>query len=391
MVVVLRLQAQRAGTALRWNPPAAALNPPHQESSIVPVAYPRHAARLAPALLVAVALVACGGSAAPGRAAGPGKPVEVAAAPVVRKPWSDVIEALGTAKANESVVLTAKVTETVERVNFSDGQHVEAGMVLVELSGRAEVANLEEARATLREAEQQYQRQKGLAEAGTIPRSQIDTLVATRDAAKARMQSIRARLGDRVITAPFDGVLGFRKVSAGTLVSPGTEITTLDDISVINLDFTVPELYLSALAPGLAVGARSAAWPDRRFDGTITTIDSRVDPVTRAVIVRAELPNPEALLRPGMLLSVEVASAPREALVVPEIAIGSIGTQQFVYRVEADGSAKQVRVTLGARRTGEVEIIAGLEEGQQVVTDGLVRMRDGIKVVVKAPAPAPAA
>ena len=109
------------------------------------------------------------------------------------------------------------------------------------------------------------------------------------------------------------------------------------------------------------------------------------------MIVRAELPNPEALLRPGMLLSVEVASAPREALVVPEIAIGSIGTQQFVYRVEADGSAKQVRVTLGARRTGEVEIIAGLEEGQQVVTDGLVRMRDGIKVVVKAPAPAPAA
>lgn len=351
---------------------------------------PRHAARLALALLVAAALVACGGSAAPGRAAGPGKPVEVVAVPVVRKPWSDVIEALGTAKANESVVLTAKVTETVERVNFSDGQTVEAGMVLVELSGRAEVANLEEARATLREAEQQYQRQKGLAEAGTIPRSQIDTLVATRDAAKARMQSIRARLGDRVITAPFDGVLGFRKVSAGTLVTPGTEITTLDDISVMNLDFTVPELYLSALAPGLAVGARSAAWPGRRFDGTISTIDSRVDPVTRAVIVRAELPNPEALLRPGMLLSVEVASAPREALVVPEIAIGSIGTQQFVYRVESDGSAKQVRVTLGARRTGEVEITAGLEEGQQVVTDGLVRMRDGVKVVVKAPAPPPA-
>jgi membrane fusion protein (multidrug efflux system) len=288
------------------------------------------------------------------------------------------------------VVLTAKVTETIDRVNFSDGQHVEAGMVLVELSGRAEVANLEEARATLREAEQQYARQKGLAEAGTIPRSQIDTLVATRDAAKARMQSIRARLGDRVITAPFDGVLGFRKVSAGTLVTPGTEITTLDDVSVVNLDFSVPELYLSALAPGLAVSARSAAWPQRRFDGNISSIDSRVDPVTRAIIVRAELPNAEGMLRPGMLLGVEVASAPREALVVPEIAVGSIGTQQFVYRVEPDGSAKQVRITLGARRAGEVEVLEGLEEGQQVVTDGLVKMRDGIKVVVRAPAPAPA-
>ena len=351
---------------------------------------PHPVVRLALAALAASALCACGGSAAPGRA-GPGKPVEVVVAPVERKPWADVIEALGTAKSKESLVLTAKVTETVDRVNFSDGQHVEAGMVLVELSGRAEVANLEEARATLREAEQQYARQKGLAEAGTIPRSQIDTLVATRDAAKARMQSIRARLGDRVITAPFDGVLGFRKVSAGTLVTPGTEITTLDDISLINLDFTVPELYLSALAPGLAVSARSAAWPERRFDGRISSIDSRVDPVTRAIIVRAELPNPESLLRPGMLLSVEVASATRAALVVPEIAVGSIGVQQFVYRVEADGSARQIQITLGARRAGEVEVVTGLEEGQQVVTDGLVRMRDGIKVVARAPAAAPAA
>ena len=347
--------------------------------------------RLALAPILAAALAACGGggAAAPGRG-GPGKPVEVVAVPVVRKPWSDVIEALGTAKANESVVLTAKVTETVDRVNFTDGQHVEAGTVLVELSGRAEVANLEEARVTLREAELQYARQKGLAEAGTIPRSQLDTLKATRDAAEARMQSIRARLGDRVITAPFDGVLGFRKVSAGTLVTPGTEITTLDDISVIKLDFTVPEIYLSSLAPGLAVSARSAAWPGKRFDGTITTIDSRVDPVTRAIIVRAALPNPEALLRPGMLLSVEVASAPRETLVLPEIAIGSIGARQFVYRVEADGSARQVRIKLGGRRAGEVEVLEGLEEGQSVVTDGLVKMRDGIKVLAKAPPPAPA-
>ena len=346
---------------------------------------------LALAPMLAAALAACGGggAAAPGRG-GPGKPVEVAVASVQRKAWTDVIEALGTAKANESLALTAKVTETVDRVNFTDGQHVEAGMVLVELSGRAEVANLEEARVTLREAEQQYARQKGLAEAGTIPRSQLDTLKATRDAAAARMQSIRARLGDRVITAPFDGVLGFRKVSAGTLVTPGTEITTLDDISVIKLDFTVPEIYLSSLAPGLAVSARSAAWPDKRFDGTITTIDSRVDPVTRAIIVRAALPNPEALLRPGMLLSVEVASAPRETLVLPEIAIGSIGSQQFVYRVEADGSARQVRIRLGGRRAGEVEVLEGLEEGQSVVTDGLVKMRDGIKVLAKAPPPAPA-
>jgi membrane fusion protein (multidrug efflux system) len=340
---------------------------------------------------VAAQLAGCGGSAAPGPGGGPGgalPPVGVVAVAVERKPWADVIEAIGTANANESVVLTAKVTETVSRINFKDGDTVEAGQILVELTGRAETAQLEEARAAAKEAEQQYQRQSELVAQGTIARSQLDAQVALRDAAMARMNAIRARLSDRVITAPFAGVLGFRRVSEGTLVSPGTEITTLDDISVIKLDFSVPESALSAVRPGLPVRATSAAWPERSFEGMVASIGSRVDPVSRAVAVRAEIPNGEGLLKPGMLLGVSLDAAPREAVVVPEISVVSIGSRHFVFAVGDDQLARQVEVDIGSRRAGEVEVLRGLEPGQQVVTDGIVKLRDGARVAVSAPASA---
>jgi len=338
------------------------------------------------AACAALWLSGCGGESA-GAPRGPAPAIGVVAVPVETKPWSDAIEALGTANANESLVLTAKVTETVARVNFKDGDVVEAGQVLVELTGRAETAQLEEARAAAKEAQQQYERQADLVKQGTIARSQLDAQIALRDAAVARMNTIRARLSDRVITAPFAGVLGFRRVSEGTLVTPGTEITTLDDISVIKLDFSVPETVLSAMRVGLPVRATSAAWPGRSFDGTVVSIGSRGDPVSRAVTVRAELPNPEALLKPGMLLGVAIDAAPREAVVIPEIAVVSVGSRHYVFAV-ADDVARQVEVSIGARRAGEVEIVRGLEPGQRVVTDGIVKLRDGAKVAVAAPAAA---
>lgn len=336
---------------------------------------------------LAAGLAGCGGD--PAGAARPQSPaIGVVAVPVERKTWSDMVEALGTANANESLVLTAKVTETVARVNFADGDVVEAGQILVELTGRAETAQLEEARAAFKEAQQQFERQSDLVKQGTIARSQLDAQVALRDAAQARMNAIRARLSDRVITAPFAGVLGFRRVSEGTLVTPGTEITTLDDVSTIKLDFSVPETALASMRQGLPVHATSAAWPGRRFEGQIASIGSRVDPVSRAVAVRALLPNPDGLLKPGMLLGVAIETAPRETIVMPEIALVSVGTRHYVYTVDADSVARQVEVGIGARRAGEVEITRGLDAGQRVVTDGIVKLRDGAKVALAAPAAA---
>jgi len=326
----------------------------------------------------------CGGHVAPSQQAGM-QAALVTTGHVETVTWQDEIRALGTAQANESVTVTAKVTETVTAVNFTDGDVVEAGDVLVDLSGRAEVAQLEAAQATYVEASKQYERLSGLVKQGTIPRSQLDTQLAVRDAARARADAIRAALADRVITAPFAGVLGFRRVSPGALVTPGTVIATLDDIRTIKLDFPVPEAHFGHIAPGQAVLAHSLAYPEQAFTGTVTAIGSRVDPLTRAVTIRAELPNPAARLRPGMLLSVRLLLPERTTLAVPEIAVVQVGTQAFLFRVKDDDTVEQVEVTLGARRRGSVEIVSGIEAGSRIVVDGTVKLRPGSKVRTAAP------
>jgi membrane fusion protein (multidrug efflux system) len=294
--------------------------------------------------------------------------------------WRDTLEALGTARANESVTLTAKVSETVRKVAFDSGDIVRAGDVIVDLSSGAQLAGLEEARAAYQEAERQLARGQELAGKQLISASQLDTQRATRDAAKARMDVVRAQLSDRVITAPFDGILGLRRVSPGSLVTPGTAIATLDDISVIKLDFNVPERFLAVLEKGQDITAHSETWPDREFAGRVASVDSRVDPVTRSVTVRGEIPNPDRLLRPGMLLSVRLYQAPRQAIVVPEIAVIQVGTEAFVYRVAGDQTASRARIMLGARRRGEVEVTSGLAPGDTIVAEGAVKLRDGARV-----------
>jgi membrane fusion protein, multidrug efflux system len=333
------------------------------------------------ALLGGLVLAGCGGEQPTGAALGGAAPaVAVVTETVVAAPWTDTIEALGTARANESVVLTAKVTETVVRVNFEDGDLVEEGQLLVDLSGRAEVAALEEAQAAYTEALKAYERQVDLVAQGTLSKSTLDSLVAGRDAAKARMEAIRARLADRVIAAPFAGVLGFRQVSPGTLVTPGTAIATLDDIQPIKLDFSVPETAMASVAAGQQIAARSAAYPEREFVGSVRVVGSRVDPVTRAVTVRAEIANEDRVLRPGMLLTVKLALPERTTLSVPEIALIQVGNAQSVFTVGADGKAQQVAVRAGARRLGRVEIVEGLAAGDRVVIEGLVKLRNGTPV-----------
>lgn len=344
--------------------------------------------RICAVAAVAAACLAagCGGG---GPAADEAPPATIVVmARVAPAEWRDTIEALGTARANESVTLTAKVSETVRKLGFDSGDVVRAGDVIVDLSSGAQLAGLEEARAAFQEAERQLARGQELAEKRLISTSQLDTQRSTRDAAKARMDVVRAQLSDRVITAPFDGILGLRRVSRGSLVTPGTPIATLDDISVIKLDFSVPERYLAVLARGQDVAAHSETYPDRDFAGTLASVDSRVDPVTRSVTVRAEVPNPDRLLRPGMLLAVRLYQAARNTIAVPEIAVIQIGTEAFVYRVTADRIAERVKVTLGARRRGEVEIVSGLAAGDTIVTEGAVKLREGARV---ASVPAPAA
>ena len=200
------------------------------------------------------------------------------------------------------------------------------------------------------------------------------------------LAAIESRLADRLVRAPFAGVVGLRNVSLGTLVEPGDVITTLDDDSTMKLDFPVPAVHIGALAPGLPVTATTRGWGGRRFEGEVKSLDSRVDPVTRTVVVRALLPNTEHELRPGMLMQVELLQSRRESIVIPEQCLVPLGDRQFVYVVDpaADNSVEHREVRIGTRRPGEVEIVEGLEAGELVITDGTLKVRAGSKISIRA-------
>lgn len=308
------------------------------------------------------------------------QPPLVVVAPAKRQPLYDTVEALGTAQANESVVLTARVTDTVRRVNFEDGDFVEAGKVLVEITNGEEEALLAEARANLDDAERQLARLEDLSARGLAPLSELDVARSRAAASEARLNTVVARLRDRLILAPFTGLLGFRQVSPGTLLTQNTAITTIDDISIIKLDFTVPELYLASMQPGAKVLAQSVSYGKREFDGVVRSINSRVDPVTRAFTVRAHIVNDDSALRPGMLLTAEVVMAERVSLVVPEHAVFQVQDRAYVYRVDAERVAHQQQIQMGARRFGVVEVLGGLQEGDLIVVEGIIKLRDGVRV-----------
>lgn len=348
----------------------------------------RISCRLAFALAAALVLGACSDQSAAPRAGGGERPVPVTVQAVQPRPWSDTLGALGTVRARESVTVTAKVSETVDDVHFDSGDYVRAGAPLVTLSGRAQQAQLAAAQATAVEAEQQFRRLSELDAGQLVARSQLDTARATRDAARARVAEVRAALGDRVIRAPFAGVLGIRQVSPGALVTPGTAIATLDAIDRVYVDFPVPEAALAQVAPGQRLSGRSTAFPGRTFEGEVEVVDARVSEATRAVVVRGAFPNPDRALRPGMLMEVTLLRPERQALVVPEIALVQVGNDTFVYRVRADGTAERVGVTVGARRAGSAEVTSGLKAGDRIVVDGTGKLRDGSKIVDAAARPA---
>ena len=314
---------------------------------------------------------------------GAGKqPVLVTVAPAGNHDFVDVIEAIGTAKANESIELTAKATETIGALNFEGGQKVEAGFVVAELTSREQSADLAAARAELNEAKLNFQRVNDLSGKGFATKAQLDQATATRDSAAAKVRSLESRVTDRLIKAPFAGVLGLRRVSVGSLVKPGDIITTLDDISVIKVDFTVPEVFLGALAAGMPVRGSVEAYPARSFAGKVVGIDTRVDPVSRSVAVRAEIANQDGVLRAGMLMTVEVLKNQRVSLAVPEQSLVPLNDQQYVYVVTADMKAERREVKIGTRIPGIVEVVSGLRAGENVVVDGTIRLRPGASVKI---------
>jgi membrane fusion protein (multidrug efflux system) len=308
-----------------------------------------------------------------------GPAVTVITAVAQQRPINVGIEAIGTANANEAVSVTAKTANIVTAIRFSDGQSVRAGDVLVELDRGTVAADLAAATAAFEESRSQLNRSRELFATQAVSAAQYEQLEATMKANEARVDAAKARLADTYIRAPFTGRVGLRRVSLGTLISPGTVITTLDDLSSIKVDFSVPEMHVGQLRAGQAVATLTNAYPGRKFDGKIVSVDSRVDPTARAVIVRAVVPNGEGLLKPGMFLTVSVAQDRRPALVVPEEALVPEQARQFVYVVEGSKVAKR-EVMLGRREPGFVEVTAGVAAGERVVIEGTLKLRDGTLV-----------
>ncbi len=302
---------------------------------------------------------------------------------VVAEPRVDsiaiTVEAVGTALANEAVMITPKVPGIINRIAFTEGARVEAGQVLAELDATELNANLEEERAVLQQAQRLFDRAQTLYKNRAVSKARIDESLAEFEAAKARVRADEARLQDYVIRAPFGGHLGLRRVSVGALVNPGTEITTLDDTSRIKVDFRVPESVLSLARPGLPIQAESVTYSET-FQGVVKTLDSRVDPVTRSIELRTEFPNPDGRLKPGMFLTAKIAIDKREnAILVPEEALVSQGATHFIFLVR-NGKAIRTRVQIGQRLIGEVEILEGVAPTDSVVVRGLQKIRDGATV-----------
>jgi membrane fusion protein, multidrug efflux system len=310
----------------------------------------------------------------------------VVAAQPMRKAFAQEVEALGTVRANESVDITAKVADRVAAIHFSEGQQVRRGDVLIELDSAEARADLAAAQAAASDSRSQYKRSQELFQTKALSEAQLEQLNATLLANDARVEAARSRLNDRVITAPFAGRVGLRNVSLGGLVSPGRVITTLDDLSVVKLDFAVPEAFLATLKPGLTVQARSTAYPDATFSGKVASVDTRVDPMTRSIAIRALIDNRDGRLRPGMFMTLKLVRAEGDALMLPEEAIVPESDRHYVYVIDA-GHARKREVTIGRRRPGEVEILEGLTPQDSVVVDGTLNVRDGAAVREQTPAP----
>ncbi|WP_025899268.1 efflux RND transporter periplasmic adaptor subunit [Sneathiella glossodoripedis] len=280
------------------------------------------------------------------------------------------VTAVGTLQANKSIDVTAKVTAKIKELSFEDGQQVKQGAALVRLDDTEARAELAESQAELDNSRKLYERALKLLKSGNTPKARVDLLLSEMQVAEAKVQADRARLDDYIIRAPFAGVVGFRDVSVGALVRPTDVITTLDDITTLKLDFDLPEKNLAEVTVGQMFQASSVAFKDAIFQGTVSSISTRVDPVTRVVRVRGLIENDKRLLKPGMFLSVSLQTGmQRNAVMIPEHAITVSAAGHFAFTVENDLAVRKP-VTVGQRQKGGCKSSVGSSQMQSSLSKG---------------------
>ncbi len=316
-----------------------------------------------------------------------GGPVTIETARAETRRILQTVEAVGTTRAAKSIEIVPEADGRIVELAITPGAQVAEGAVLVRLDDTIERADLAEAEARLTERRQVLERIEQLRNTNAVSQASLEEAVARLAEAEAQLNRAQRRLDDRTIHAPFAGVLGLAEVDRGARVTSDDMITRLDDLSEVELEFSLPETLFAKVRRGMPVEARSVAFADRVFDGQIDTVDSRIDPVSRAFRTRAVLPNPDGTLPAGMFMSLTLTLSETEALVVPEEAIVFQAAETYVFAI-ADGRATRLPVETGQRQDGRVAVLSGLDEGQEVAVRGLGRLRDGAEVAVKSTEPA---
>lgn len=350
---------------------------------------------------ILAALTASDGSAEQRR---PPSAVEIAE--VERQRIEHRISATGTLQASEAITITARTRGRITDIAFKEGESVAAGDALVRLDRTRAQAAVEESRARVAEARNDLQRLRELKEQQFVSASELEQAQAAADIAAANLTRAKEDLRDRVVRAPFSGIIGRRLVSVGALLEPGTPVAELRRIDPLDLHFDVPETALDAIRQGQRVYATTPALPDERIAGEVTLVGTAVDAATRTLPLEATFPNPQGRLKPGMFLQAELVTGARSALTVPEAAVIARGPTQHVFVLDEQQAEQQApppdtdapqsqrngspsvrrqQVKTGVRRQGWVEITSGLSAGQPVVTAGQQGLRDGAKVRPKPP------
>jgi membrane fusion protein (multidrug efflux system) len=307
-------------------------------------------------------------------------PMPVEAQPVTVGELARTVEAIGTLRANESVILRPELQGRVEKILFDEGQPVKDGQPMIQLDDDQYRAELAEAIANRNLSDANYRRTEELIKRKVASVTDRDKAYAELQADKARVSLKQVALSKMVLNAPFEGIAGLREVSVGDVVTPGQALMHVVDIDPIKVDFRVPELYVESVAPGQQLDVTLDPFPGERFHGEVFAVDPQIDVKGRSILIRATVPNAEGRLRPGLFARVELALKRFDnAITVPEEAIVPQGDKQLVYRI-VEGKAEIVPVKLGIRRETMVQVLEGLKPGDVVITGGQIKLRPGAPV-----------
>ena len=328
--------------------------------------------------VLAIALLSSQGAVAAGPRSAPA--ISVVTDLVQVHQISQSLALVGKLEAEQSVIISPEVAGKVDVIAVKANQEVKKNQLLVQLSDEKARASVAEAKAYLRDEKRKLAEYERLLKRSAITQTEIDAQKTSVDIAQARLEAAEANWNDLHIKAPFAGTVGFIDFSRGKIVSTSTELMTLDNLSLMQLDLQVPERYLSMLSKGMKVVGTTHAWPGKTFEGEVVGIDTRVNTETLNLRVRIHFSNAGGLLKPGMLVSANLAFPAIEAPIIPVQALEYSGTKRYVYVVNQENKAVRTEVLLGARVENQVVIEQGLEIGEKVVVQGIVNMRDGAKV-----------